>query len=169
MTTDVEKQPTESERLAALKKQRAGINYQISQLTRKNKNHPEHKVQGRVFYLHNKYHPGMPRVTMAAYVDEKRMEINSGIYVAMPHQQFSKKTGRVRALGKALSTKRYIIKTKQLESDYIREKLSLHLSAVELNVFQKVLGQNPKLRTSAVRSKVRDLVTRLQLPANGTY
>lgn len=156
MTTEV-KQSTEStvttsDKLATLKKQRADINYQISQLTpKKQKNNPEQLAKGKIFYLHNSYRwlenddgtrRNLPRLTIAGHVDESRNELHWAVYVCMPNRQFARKTGRMRAMGKAVSTKRQITKLRQLTPDYIREKMYIELQRIESKVYENYIHDN---------------------------
>lgn len=165
---------TESEQLTALKKQRSQIQSEISQLTNKlglnNRNHPERKARGPIYYLHNEYQHDSPRITVAGYVDLKKSELHWSLYVCMPGKQFSKKTGRARAMGKAISTKRHILRINRIDHAYVRSILATQLAKVQLDVYQSILKKKTDqapIRTAALKSSIVSL--KKQLNGNGTY
>lgn len=144
MSTSLTKTDNEG-KLANLKKERARIQYEIALLTKKNnKNNPERKADGKVYYLHGTHKNGYPRVTVACHVNEDKGEMYVGAAICSPLDQFQKRTGRVRAMGRAVSSKRQIVKLKRFEHEYVREKLNIYLNKIELKAIQTYLAKHPE-------------------------
>lgn len=161
MSTIVVQHPTESKnlkvnlgKLAALKQQRAQIQSEIAKLTRSYKNNPERKAEGKVYYLHSKFRPGFSRLTIAAHVNEAKQEMYFGVSICNPFDQFVKKTGRVKAMGRAVSTNRQIVKLKKFDHAYVREKLSIYLKRYEINAYQNDVYKYPTLSDNSYRVSV---------------
>jgi hypothetical protein len=146
MTSEVK--ITEESKLVTLKKQRAQIQSEIAKLTKKNKNNPEAKAEGRIYYLHGDYRKGFPRVTVAAHLNETKKEMYMGASICSSEDQFVRKTGRLRAMGRAISTKRVITGLKLFDHATVRNKLNVYLKKVELAAYQEAMKRNPKIRNT---------------------
>lgn len=111
--------------LQTLYRKREFINNEIgklvSQRKKERKNDPESKVVGSKYYYYTPFIPGQPRVTVAAHVNAEKMELYYGVVVTNSKDQFCKRTGRLKAMGKAVSTKRSIMRLKSTNHKYVRE------------------------------------------------
>lgn len=119
------------------------------------KDHPTNKVEGDVFYYYTPYVYGRPRVAIAAHTNTARTELYYGIAVTDSRDQFCKRTGRIRALGKAVSTKRTIVKLKDNSNKAIYTKLKdlaelAYLAAVERQKAHRPLSEfEEKVRSTS--------------------
>lgn len=105
--------------------------------THKSNKHPEAKAEGPVYYYYTPFHPNKPRVTVAAHVNTRRGELHYGVRVADSRDQFCKATGRIRAMGLAVSTKRKIMKLKSTDHKYVRERIAEVAEMTQKLSFQK--------------------------------
>jgi hypothetical protein len=122
---------------------------------RKTKSHPESKAEGRIFYLHSEHRPGFPRVTIAGHVNEDKQECYFGVSICDPRDQFEKKTGRIRAMGRAISTKRQILKIRvPNDPKFVRDKLHVQLVKIVLEAYSKQLSKYPELATATTRKQI---------------
>lgn len=160
--------------LADLKKQRSQINAAIYKLeqtlqpdSRKKKN-PEAKANGPVYYLHNKFVAGKPRITVAGYVNLSTNELHWSLYICPASKQFSKRKGRMRAMGKAVSTRRHIVKLKDLAHAAVRDRLYKSLLAVQADINTAEQVKAERQRTIAV-SKVVEGKFNIIAASNGSY
>jgi hypothetical protein len=129
----VQTSPKAGETLKSLYKKRDVINNEINALVRKQSthktSHPESKIkEDEMKYYH--YTPyldqlgnSQPRVTVAGYVNSDKKELYYGICINDSRNTFVKKTGRLKAMGYAVSTKRKIVRLKSTHHKYVRELL----------------------------------------------
>lgn len=96
---------------------------------KKKKLSPEEKAKakGDVYYLHSSPKENV-RATIAGFVDKERKELHYGVAICASGDNFTKKLGRVKAMGRAVSTKRRIVRVSQIDHRSIRLKLQEELT-----------------------------------------
>lgn len=110
--------------LKTLKKKRSIINAEIAKLKRKGRGNPENKAEGAIYYHYTPHITSKPRITVAAHVNASKRELYYGVVVTSSKDVFVKKEGRIRAMGKAVSTRRSILRINDTSHSSIRERLA---------------------------------------------
>jgi hypothetical protein len=145
---------TPKERVAELKRQQRQIKSELYKLSLLRKETPSDKAEGQIYYAHSKFMESMPRISVAGHINEAKMELHCGAYICPKNRNWSRREARIRAMGKAISTSRTIIRLKSLDQKYVREQISTQLAKIELRAYTAAIAEaNAKTAVLSIRAR----------------
>jgi hypothetical protein len=140
--------------VAELKRQQRQIKAELYKLSLLRKEVPSDKAEGQIYYAHSKFMKNMPRISVAAHVNEGKMELHCGAFICPTNKNWSRREARIRAMGKAISTSRNIIRLKSLDQKYVREQVSVQLAKIELRAYTAAIAEaNAKTAILSIRAR----------------